>query len=241
MAGSYDQLPPAKVVALWRFPFKSMLGEQLEELRVSLRGADNDRLFALREKATHKLLSARQQPQLLMHQARVGNRGIEVIQPDGTCLAADDPRLVDHFSSEFGRKLELASAFSERDPDGLFDDSSILLVSKQSLFTLAAARTESVFDPRRFRANIWIDWPQQADFPEEQWMHKTLSIGDQVRLHADKLCERCVMTTHAQPDLERDYEVLKTITQVNNAALGIYCSIISGGTIKVGDLVHAVD
>ncbi|HEY9789902.1 MAG TPA: MOSC N-terminal beta barrel domain-containing protein [Candidatus Obscuribacterales bacterium] len=241
MGENHHQLPPAKVVALWRFPFKSMLGEQLEQLHLGLRGADDDRLFALREKATHKLVTARQQPQLLMHQARVGSRGVEIVRPDGTCLSAEDPRLVEHFSAEFGRKLELARAFSERDPEGLFDDSGILLVSNQSLSTLAAARPESDFDRRRFRANIWIDWPQPADFPEQQWLHKTISVGDEVRLHVDKLCERCVMTTHAQSDLERDYQILKTITQMNDAALGIYCSIISGGTIKTGDLVRPVD
>jgi len=47
------------VAGLWRYPVKSMLGEQLAELEISESGAFGDRAYALRELATQKIMSGK--------------------------------------------------------------------------------------------------------------------------------------------------------------------------------------
>lgn len=226
----------ARVVSLWRFPFKSMLGEQMQSLDLTTRGTAWDRAFAFRDVVTQKKLTARQYAPLLEHQARVRDERVEVVRPDGRVMVAEDPELLAAVASESGKKLQLAQAFDERNPNGLFDDSSILLISMQSVGTLSDLYPAGRFDMRRFRANIWVDFGDgtTARFPEQQWLGETLHIGG-ATLKVDRVCERCVITTMAQEDLESDFGILRTITQENDAVLGVYCSIVSGGTINVGD------
>jgi MOSC domain-containing protein YiiM len=43
------------------------------------------------------------------------------------------------------------------------------------------------------------------------------------------------MTTLAQADLPRDPGILKTAAQYNGTHIGVYASVIEGGTIRQGD------
>ena len=217
-----------------------MLGEKRQELRINQLGAEGDRLFGLKENATHKFVTARQQPDLLAHRAAFAGEKVQVTLPDGRTMDAEDSRLIDYFEQRYGRKVSLARAFDERHPKGIFDDDSILLISTQSLAELER-RYAGSFDVRRFRANIWIDGPEKEPFFEEAWLNKEIAIGSEVVLKADTLCERCVMTTHAQEELPQDHGILKTIVQTNNAVLGVYCKIVQGGLIRLGDNVHRND
>ncbi len=58
------------VKALWRYPVKSMLGEQLGELRVTPRGTVGDRAWALRDAQTGRIASAKKFAGLLKFRAR---------------------------------------------------------------------------------------------------------------------------------------------------------------------------
>lgn len=229
----------ARVVSLWRFPFKSMLGEQMQSLELTTRGTALDRAFAFRDVVTQKKLTARQYAPLLAHQARIRDERVEVVRPDGRVMLADDPELLALLSDESGKKLQLARAFDERNPTGLFDDSPILLISMQSVGALSDSYPAGRFDMRRFRANIWVDCGDSSTrFPEQQWIGETLRIGASgLALKVDRVCERCVITTMAQEDLESDFGILRTITQENEAVLGVYCSIVSGGSVNVGDVM----
>ena len=55
--GNLHAAPPAlgTVVALWRYPVKSMLGEELNAAEVTQRGLLGDRAFALVDPATGKV------------------------------------------------------------------------------------------------------------------------------------------------------------------------------------------
>jgi len=48
-----------KIAALWRFPVKSMIGEQLQEMDVTDAGVLGDRAYALIEADTGKVVSAK--------------------------------------------------------------------------------------------------------------------------------------------------------------------------------------
>jgi uncharacterized protein YcbX len=62
-----------KVDSLWRYPVKSMRGEELDEAFVGFSGIYGDRLFAFRSSASPKgfpYLTAREQRKLLRHRPR---------------------------------------------------------------------------------------------------------------------------------------------------------------------------
>jgi uncharacterized protein YcbX len=65
-------------------------------------------------------------------------------------------------------------------------------------------------------------------YPVKSMMDESLNAGP---------CPRCVMTTLAQDDLPRDPMVLRTAAVHNGAHVGVYASVIHGGTIRRGDPV----
>ncbi|MBI1849370.1 MAG: MOSC domain-containing protein [Planctomycetes bacterium] len=66
-------------------------------------------------------------------------------------------------------------------------------------------------------------------------------LGDEVgavRIALAEPCPRCVMTTVAQADLPRDLDVLRAIARENGSHFGLYCRVIRGGLVRVGDSVR---
>src|SRR6266478_7007450 len=114
-----------KVDSLWRYPVKSMRGEELDEAFAGYSGIYGDRLFAFRSSANHKgfpYLTAREQRKLLQYRPRfrfpdkaarpvnlteaesknanplsadLEELVVDVETPDGKTVAIDDPALVE--------------------------------------------------------------------------------------------------------------------------------------------------
>jgi MOSC domain-containing protein len=97
---------------------------------------------------------------------------------------------------------------------------------------------DSILDPRRFRPNIFVDTGGAEGFVEDEWLEGALEIGETVRIIAMKPALRCVMTTHAQPDLPRDLSILRTAARNHKATLGVFAEIGAPGTVRVGDPVY---
>jgi uncharacterized protein len=95
--------------------------------------------------------------------------------------------------------------------------------------------------PGRFRPNIVVSTGlDQQRFVENEWIDRTVAIGDEVRLRISEPCPRCVMTTLAQSDLPRDPGILRTAAQHNQANVGVYADVLAGGVIRRGDRVALV-
>ena len=62
-----------------------------------------------------------------------------------------------------------------------------------------------------------------------------LSIGDQVELHVDGGCPRCVVTTLAQSELPEEMEILRATARHNNVTAGVRLSVRATGRIKLND------
>ncbi|KPQ34715.1 MAG: putative Fe-S protein [Phormidesmis priestleyi Ana] len=124
-------------------------------------------------------------------------------------------------------------------PEGTFFDSCpIHAVTVATLERLKALYPTGEFDPCRFRPNLLIDTQaDQPDFVENDWIGKTLLIGDSVILKIDTKCPRCVVTTLAQNGLPQDLDILRTTAKYNEVIAGIRLSVIQGGTIHQGDAV----
>src|SRR5688572_15160165 len=69
---------------LWRYPVKSLGGEQLTDCAVSATGLDGDRRWGIVDDATGNVLTARRTPELLFASARlVTPEEVEITLPDG--------------------------------------------------------------------------------------------------------------------------------------------------------------
>jgi uncharacterized protein YcbX len=232
-----------RVAELWRFPVKSLQGEQLGDAAVDHGGIVGDRAFALFDIDTGLGLTARRVPELLFASAKTvgGGERPAVVVPDGS-VALDDAAL----SKWLGRRVELRAATevderhyenpldAEHDLDwivfdgapGPFHDSARTRVSLVSTGTLG------VWDRRRFRANVLLDGDG-----EDALVGTSVAIGE-VRLDVVKRIGRCVMTTRPQPDgIERDLDVLKTINRERDGCLAIGALVAQPGTMRVGDAV----
>jgi uncharacterized protein YcbX len=78
----------------------------------------------------------------------------------------------------------------------------------------------------------------EKGFAENAWVGHKLTIGTAVRLNITGPCGRCVMTTLAQGDLSRDPGILRTAAQYNQVNVGVYATVVRGGTIRRGDPVR---
>ena len=123
----------------------------------------------------------------------------------------------------------------ETPPGTYFDAYDILIISEQSLASLARHRPESEFDVSRFRPNLLVDVPGSAtDYPEEAWTGKQVQVGDVV-LDIVGACPRCAMTTHPFAELPKDPGIMRALVQANGGNLGVYARVASAGSIKLGD------
>ena len=72
---------------------------------------------------------------------------------------------------------------------------------------------------------------------ENDWVGRTVGIGDTVRLAITEPCPRCVMITLPQGDLPKDSGILRTAAQHNGVNVGVCASVVNGGIIRRGDAV----
>jgi uncharacterized protein YcbX len=107
------------VVALWRYPVKSMMGEELNAIDVTERGLLGDRAYALVDRDTGKVASAkfpRKWPTLFDHRAtfvdvpRLGEQlpPVRITLPDGRVLLSDGENVDQVLSAELGRDVAMA-------------------------------------------------------------------------------------------------------------------------------------
>ena len=262
-------------VSLWRYPLKSMMGEEVTAAEVSERGLVGDRAYALVDRETGKVASAknpRKWPSLFEFRASYAESPEPgslvpalVGFPDGRVLSTAGEGLDRALSDELGREVVLASSAPEAavleeywpDIEGLalretttdetmppgcfFDLALVHVLTTATLDRLGELYPEGRFEARRFRPNILVrPTGGETGFVENDWIGRTLEVGHEVRLSVTGPCPRCVMTTLAQGDLPKDSGILRAAAKNNEANVGIYASVIQGGTIRRGDVVRLV-
>ncbi len=124
-------------------------------------------------------------------------------------------------------------------PEGTFFDLAVVhLLTTATLDRLRELYPAGRMEVRRFRPNIIVaTGPEEQGFVENDWIGRTVSIGDEVRLRVSGPCPRCVMITLAQGDLPKDSGILRTAAQNNHANVGVYADVVEGGTVRRGDHV----
>lgn len=223
---------PGYVAALWRYPVKSMRGEQCRSVGIETRGVAGDRVLAVRD-PEGRLGSGKNSRRfrsidgLFGFQAKGEGRDVTLTFPDGRGMQADDPAIHEALSKALGVPVRL-----ERERDvAHFDADPVHLLTTGSLEWLRRRLPHSRIDERRFRPNIVVEGSDELS-----WVGRTLRIGG-ASLRVTATTERCRMTTLAQAELPFDAGVLRCITQEADLQFGVYAEVLSPGRIAVGDAV----
>jgi uncharacterized protein YcbX len=221
-----------RVVALHRYPVKSMLGEQVTRLDVDERGCAGDRLWSVRT-AANKIGSGKNSRRfaavigLLELRAQVCAGHVVVTFPDGSTCSTDAADAADRLSRCLGQPV----TFATETEVSHFDDGPVSLLGLASVAAVARARGEPV-DPARFRANVVLD--TSTTFVEDSWIGRRLHVGTVV-LQVTMASPRCVMVDMKTADLPEQHGNLKATGRINNARLGVIATVVVPGTVSVGD------
>jgi MOSC domain-containing protein len=272
------QVEAGSVVGLWRYPVKSMMGEELNAAEVTDRGLLGDRQFALVDAETGMVAGAKNPRKwgnffdfraAYVEPPDGGSKlpAVRLTLPDGIVVTNEQPDLAEVLSTALGRDVVFAEAqhdgessgaqaeeywpdmegLEHRDtvtewelPAGTFFDLALVhLLTTATIERLRTLYPEGRFEARRFRPNIVVATaPDQDGFVENDWIGQTLAIGDEVRLRITGPCPRCVMTTLPQGDLPKDPGILRTAAQNNQANVGVYAAVVTGGTVRRDDNVR---
>src|SRR6267143_1460941 len=256
-----------KVESLWRYPVKSMRGEELDELFAGNAGVYGDRLFAFETSANAKgfpFFTGRDQRQMIRYLARFRNPEkaarpvnlseaeksganpisagasdlmIDVETPDGKTFAIDDPALIDNLRENLDGKHELTLLRSDR---ALTDCRPLSIFAVQSAKKLGE-ETGITVDKRRFRANVYIDLSDADGFAEDQFVGKSLRIGSKVVVSVLERDARCMMITLDPDTAEKTPAILKQVAQAHEGMAGVYGAVLAEGMIRKGDSVELLD
>jgi hypothetical protein len=273
------------LATVWRYPIKSMMGEELNASAITGRGILGDRAFALIDQETGKVVSAKNPkkwPDFFVYRAayveplaQEGNDlpPVWITLPSGEVVRSDEDGAAAALSTALGRAVSLRGAAPEAPsleqfwpeyegqanevsqevvagdaPVGTFFDYATLhLLTTASLNQLSALYPQGRFEVRRFRPNLVIDTGTAVGFVENDWVGKTLRIGDSVRLQITDPCPRCVMPTLAQGDLPKDTAIFSKGINGNKVhvpfagkplpSVGVYAKVLAGGVVKRGDAI----
>jgi uncharacterized protein len=259
------------VDSLWRYPVKSMRGEELEEAFVGFSGVYGDRYFAFRSSARPKgfpYLTGREQQRLLRYRPRFRNPEkaaeppnlaeaqlitpginpvnadpedlrVDVETPSGELLAIDDPALESMLGEGISDDNNLTLVRSER---AMTDCRPVSLISLQTVEQIGEELGEGGgLDPRRFRANVYVDSASGRGFREDVLVGRSLRIGSKAVVSVLERDPRCKMISRDPDTGEHNPQVLRTVARVHGNMAGVYCAVLVEGVIKKGDSVELVD
>jgi uncharacterized protein YcbX len=114
----------ARIENLYRYPVKSMLGEEIVTTAVGARGLFGDRAYALVDQETGKVVSAKNPRRWRVlfdcravyieePRAESENAPVRITLPDGTTVDSDDPQVHEIVSRVVGRSVRLETTAPE--------------------------------------------------------------------------------------------------------------------------------
>jgi MOSC domain-containing protein len=202
------------VAALWRYPVKTLAGEELTTAEIGPEGIAGDRLVWVCG------------PEAV----RTSRRHHRLLGLKGTLRSDNYPLINGH---QWDSPEALALVQEAAGHDAWLEESDGL--NRFDVLPLLVATVGR--DVRRLRPNILIGGVQGLE--EVEWPGAQLHIG-QVIVRLDSLRSRCPMTTVDPDTLHRDPEVLRDIGRRFKGHLALDADVVRGGRISVGDPVTLV-
>ena len=207
------------VSEIWRYPVKSMAGEQLQSAQLTPSGIDGDRLIQVRN-AHGRTITSRTHPGLLGHRGTLDGQGNPLV--DG--LPWTDPTVLSAVQKIAGPGARLV----RDDSLDRFDILPLLVATDGSIAAFGR-------DRRRLRPNIIVGGVSGLE--EREWPGGELVIGDVV-IGIQDLRARCIMTTYDPDSLAPDPQVLRDIVKRFGGKLALNCDVLRGGSIQVNQEVE---
>jgi MOSC domain-containing protein len=254
------------VESLWRYPVKSMRGEELDELFAGYAGVYGDRLFAFESSANPKgfpFFTGRDQRQMIRYCAHFRNPAkaaqpvnlneAEKLSPNLNPISADAFELMVDVETPDGQTFAIDDpALIDRlraNIDGnhelklLRSDKAITDCRPLSIFSVQTAKrlgeeTGVAVDKRRFRANVYVDLTSSEGFAEDEFVGRSVRIGSRVIVAVLQRDGRCMMITLDPDTAEKTPAILKAVAQAHEGMAGVYGAVLAEGMIRKGDPVE---
>lgn len=255
-----------RVESLWRYPVKSMRGEERHELFVGYAGVYGDRLFAFESSSNPRgfpFFTGRDQRQMIRYRARFRNperaaRPInlgeaEKLSPNLSPISADVSELIVDVEAPDGKTFAIDDpALIDhlrlntdgqheltllRSDKALTDCRPLSILAVQTAVRLGEETGVSV-DKRRFRANVYLDLTNAEGFAEDQFVGRSLRIGPKVTIAVLQRDARCMMITLDPDTAEKTPAILKVVAQAHEGMAGVYGAVLVEGMIRKGDPVE---
>lgn len=206
--------------ALWRYPVKSLGGEQLNASDLSLDGMAGDRLVHVHD--SRGPLTGRTRHGLLTVPARTGVDGAPLVSGHRWD------------SAEAGQIVKRAAGVDAKLAayDGVerFDVLNLLVATDGAVARFG-------HDIRRLRPNLLIGGV--GPDVESSWPGNALSIGDAL-IGVHSVRQRCIVTTIDPDTGVQDLNVLRRIRREFGNELALNCWVIRPGPVCVADEVFLV-
>ena len=237
---------------LWRYPVKSMRGEQLDSAAVDRRGLAGDRRYAVWDadgkfgscKNTNRF---RRMDGLLDFRSGYGQDLAEtavsaphLVAPDGTRHTVPSPQADAAVRAHLRRDDVRITAEADVPHH---DAAPLHLLSTATLDWFVQALEDVPADERRLRPNLVVHLPGLAAFAEDGWEGRHLRIGaggDAVLARWVKQAERCRTVNVEQDDLPYSSRGLKVLGE-RDLRLGVYLEVLVAGRVRLGDPVAISD
>ena len=186
-----------KVAQIWRYPVKSMAGEQLDHARIGSLRIEGDRVVHVENEDGH-VITSRTHHRLLGHHATLNESGEPVVNG----LLWGDPKVRTDVVDIVGPGAKLVR-----------DDSSDRFDVLPLLVATDGAITAFGRDGRRLRPNLVIGGVE--GLAERSWPGQCLHIGS-VIIGIQDLRGRCIMTTFDPDTLKQKPEKVSGIFSRRN-------------------------
>jgi uncharacterized protein YcbX len=257
------------VESLWRYPVKSMRGEELDEMFAGFAGVYGDRLFAFRSSASPKgfpYLTGREQHEMLRYRPRfrqpdkaarpINQTEAESLGPGVTPLYAYADDLMVEVETPAGEAVAIDDpTLIDMLRDGIDEKHQLTLLRSDramtdcrpvSLLAVQSARklgeeTGTNVDKRRFRANVYLDLTSTEGFAEDEFVGRSVRIGPKVVISILERDPRCMMIVLDPDTGEKAPALLKKVAQAHGGMAGVYGAVLVEGTLRKGDSVELLD
>lgn len=199
------------VESLWRYPVKSLAGEQLDRLEIAADGVPGDRARALFVESGH---------------ARAGKtyRGKE----HHLLHTTSEPAQAERYARDAGVVTQL------RNGTHFFDAAPVSL-----LFDIWVAEVSGgvgrALDFRRWRPNIYA---RAGESFQENDLIGTLIEAGTALLRVRAPIERCVTPNYDIATGESDPQVLRYVAQKRDTNIGVYCDVELAGVVRAEDVLR---
>ncbi len=254
------------IESLWRYPVKSMRGEEMDELFAGYAGVYGDRLFAFESSASPKgfpFFTGRDQRQMIRYRPRFRNpekaaRPVNVSEAGklgsgANPISADASDLMVDVETPDGKtfavnnpalidnlRLNIAGNHELtllRSDKAITDCRPLSILSVQTAKKLGQETGENV-DKRRFRANVYLDLASSEGFTEDKFVGRSLRIGSKVTVAVLQRDSRCMMITLDPDTAEKTPAILKQVVQAHEGMAGVYAAVLVEGMIRKGDPIE---